>query len=292
MGILKNIFGSQFIDIIQWDNETPGVLVHRFDRQNHEIKWHAKLIVRPGQSAVFVSEGKIADRFGPGTYTLDTKNIPILRNLLSLPYGFESPFKAEVYFIKETEQLGRKWGTANPVLLRDTDFGKVRLRAHGLFSYKIGIRDEMISRFVGSRPEFTAEELETQVKPTIVSSFTDTLGEMHIPALDLAANYDEIGQHMMGKLTPEFANYGLELLAFKLENISLPEEVNKAIDERSTVGALQDASDDYSKIQAAKAMREAANNPGGAGNMMGLLMGAHLGQMAQQPVAYQQPQAA
>ena len=158
MGLFSG-FKNQFIDIIEWAEETPGVLVHRFDRFDNEIKYGAKLIVRPGQKAVFVNEGQIAHVFGPGTHTLETKNIPILRTLLSLPYNFESPFKAEVYFIKTTEQLDRKWGTPSPVMLRDADFGIVRLRARGNYSYVVGDDKTMLSRFVGARAEFKADEL-------------------------------------------------------------------------------------------------------------------------------------
>jgi membrane protease subunit (stomatin/prohibitin family) len=276
MGLLdKFSLNKQFIDVIEWADNSGDVLVHRFPRNDNEIKWHAKLVVRPGQRAVFVNEGKIADAFEPGTYTLDTKNLPILRTLLSLPYGFESPFKAEVYFIKVTEQLDRKWGTPNPVMLRDADFGIVRLRARGNYSYKVGIKEEMLTRFVGAQPEFTSDDIEGQIRTKLISSFSDCLGESKIPALDLAANYDEIGNLMDGKLKSEFAKLGLELLSFALENISLPEDVQKAMDERASMGAIGNLNN-YSQYQAANAMRDAANNEGGTGNMMGMMMGAQI----------------
>ena len=287
MGLMDFIKG-ELLDIIEWPDEIPGVLVHRFDRKDHAIKKGAKLIVRPGQMAVFVNEGQIADKFEPGTYSLETKNIPILRTLLSLPYGFETPFKAEVYFIKRTDQLDRKWGTSQPVMMRDLDFGMIRLRAFGNYSYRIGISDEMITRFVGARADFKGEELEEQIKPKCVSSLSDALGELHIPALDLAAKYDEICEQMHQKLTPEFAKIGLELLSFTLQNVSVPDNVQEAMDKRASMGAL--GVTDYTKLQAADALRDAAKNQGGSGNMMGMFVGAQLGNlMGNQTMQPQQP---
>ncbi len=277
MGLL-NIFKGQFIDVIEWPEENPRILVHRFERHNNEIKWGAKLIVRPGQKAVFVSQGKIADHFGPGTYTLSSQNIPILTTLLSLPYNFNSPFKAEVYFIRTTEQLDRKWGTPTPVMMRDTDFGIVRLRSRGNFSYKVGGSNDMLERFVGARSEFTCDDIESQMKAKVVSAFSDALGELKIPALDLAAMYNEIGVEVFRGMADYFASLGFDLTSFIVENISLPEEVNAAMDKRASVGALGGIGT-YSQIQAADAMRAAADNPGGAGNMMGIMMGAQFGNM-------------
>lgn len=271
-----NLFRGQFIDIVEWPDESPQVLVHRFERFHHEIKMGAKLIVRPGQMAVFVNEGRIADHFMPGTYTLKTANLPILTTLLSLPYNFESPFKAEVYFIRTTEQLNRKWGTATPVMMRDSNFGMVRLRARGYFSYKIGTDNELLSRFVGARAEFTCEDLEGQVKAKVVSEFSDALGELKIPALELASMYNEISHTMRRDLAPHFSGLGLEVLDFAVENISLPDEVNAVLDKRTGLGALADVMQPYTQMQAADAMRAAADNPGGAGNMMGMFVGAQL----------------
>ncbi|QSH42104.1 SPFH domain-containing protein [Lentisphaerota bacterium ZTH] len=274
MGLFDK-FKSQFIDIIEWVNPEPDILVHRFERYDNEIKMGARLIVRPGQRAVFVNEGRIADAFDPGTHKLSTKNMPIITTLLSLPYAFESPFKAEVYFIKTTEQLDRKWGTPNPVMLRDTDFGMVRLRARGNYSYKVGITEGMITRFVGTQGDFSCDRLEDQIRIKVVSSFTDCLGEHKIAALDLAAKYDEISGFMKEKLSSDFAELGLELLTFILENISVPDEVQKAMDQRSAMGAVGNLNN-YSQYQAANALRDAAQNEGGAGNMMGMMMGAQM----------------
>ena len=274
MGLL-NMLKSEFIDIIEWPENEPGVLVHRFQRHDNEIKMNAKLIVRPGQRAVFVNEGRIADAFEPGTYTLTTKNVPILATLKGWKYGFDSPFKAEVYFIKVTEQLDRKWGTPNPVMLRDADFGIVRLRARGNYSYKVGITKEMISRFVGAQSDFYNDTIEDQLRVKVISSFSDCIGEHKIPALDLAAKYDEISSFMTAKLQDDFGKLGLELLSFALENISLPDEVQKAMDQRSSMGALGNLNN-FSQYQAANALRDAAQNEGGSGNMMGMMMGAQM----------------
>lgn len=272
---LFNTLRNEFIDIIEWPDMEAGILVHRFERHDNEIKMNAKLIVRPGQRAVFVNEGKIADAFEPGTYTLTTQNIPILTTLKSWKYGFDSPFKAEVYFINTTEQLDRKWGTPNPVMLRDADFGIVRLRARGNYSYKIGITEEMISRFVGAQSDFYCDTIEDQIRVKVISSFSDCLGEHKIPALDLAAKYDEISEFMIEKLKENFQRLGLDLLSFALENISLPEEVQKAMDQRASMGAIGNLNN-FSQYQAANALRDAAQNEGGSGNMMGMMMGAQM----------------
>ncbi|MBU8902660.1 MAG: SPFH domain-containing protein [Victivallales bacterium] len=272
---LFNTLRNEFIDIIEWPDMEAGILVHRFDRHDNEIKMNAKLVVRPGQRAVFVNEGQIADAFEPGTYTLTTQNIPILTTLKSWKYGFDSPFKAEVYFINTTEQLDRKWGTPNPVMLRDADFGIVRLRARGNYSYKIGITEEMISRFVGAQSDFDCDILEDQIRVKVISSFSDCIGEHKIPALDLAAKYDEISEFMIEKLKENFQRLGLELLSFALENISLPEEVQKAMDQRASMGAVGNLNN-FSQYQAANALRDAAQNEGGSGNMMGMMMGAQM----------------
>ena len=287
MGIM-NFIKNQLIDIVEWPEETPGVLVHRFERAGNEIKRGAKLVVRPGQSAVFVNEGQIADRFEPGTYKLETKNLPILTTILSLPYGFNSWHKAEVYFIKRTEQLDRRWGTAQPVMMRDADFGKIRIRANGNYSYRVGMTDNMLQRFVGAKSEFKAEELEKQIQLKAVSEFSDSLGELQIPALDLVAKYNEIGERVLQNLQPIMNNMGLELMTFTVGNISLPEEVNAAIDKSGAIGALG-GMQGYQQMKAADALGDMAKNQGTGGTMMGMMLGGNLGAFASQQV-FQQPQ--
>ena len=274
MGIFDKIRG-EFIDIIEWREMETGVLVHRFERYEHEIKIGAQLTVRPGQKAVFVNEGQIADVFDQGMHRLETANLPILSTLKGWKYGFNSPFKAEVYFLNTTEQLDRKWGTATPVIVRDSDLGTVRLRARGNFSYKVSADKEMISRLVGARDSYRCEYIEGQIKAKTVSSFSDALGELRIPILDMQAQYDEIGDAMKEKLTPLFEGLGLELLGFVLENVTVPEEVERAMDQRASMGAVGNLNK-FSQYQAAQALRDAADNPGGAGNMMGMMVGGQL----------------
>ncbi|MCK5835237.1 MAG: SPFH domain-containing protein [Lentisphaeria bacterium] len=281
---------AEFIDIIEWRDERPGVLVSRFDRYEHEIKMNAKLIVRPGQRAVFVNEGQIADTFGPGTHTLETRNMPILATLKGWKYGFESPFKAEVYFIKTSEQLDCKWGTATPIMLRDRDFGIVRLRARGNYSYHISADAEMISRFVGARAEWTNDDIEGQIRTKLISSFTDYMGELKIPVLDLQANYDEISLAMKEKLQSVYERLGLSLVTFAVENITLPEEVEKAMDQRSSMGVVGDLNK-FTQFQAAQALEGMANQEGG-GNMMGMMMGANMANSMGNVLHQEQPVAA
>lgn len=275
MGLFDKI-GAEFIDIIEWNDQSSNELVHRFERYEHEIKMGAQLIVRPGQKAVFVNEGQIADVFDPGQYTLDTKNIPILATLKGWKYGFHSPFKAEVYFLNMTEQLDRKWGTATPVILRDSDFGMVRVRAHGNYSYKISSDSNMISRLVGSRHSFGPDDIEGQLRTKLVSSFSDAIGELKIAVLDLQSQYDEIGELMYQKLTTMFQSFGLTLLHFVLENVTVPEDVEKAIDQKASMGAVGNLNQ-FAQFQAANALEDAANNPGTAGSMMGMMVGGGLG---------------
>ncbi len=266
---------AEFIDIIEWRDQAPGVLVHRFERHEHEIKMGAQLTVRPGQRAVFVNEGEIADLFDPGQHRLETKNMPILSTLKGWKYGFNSPFKAEVYFLNVTEQLDRKWGTATPVILRDSDFGMVRVRARGNYAYKVRGETEMISRLVGARQAYRTDDIEGQLRTKVVSSLSDALGELKIPVLDLQAQYDEIGEAMKRKLDDVFDGLGLELLSFVLENVTVPEEVEKAMDQRASMGAVGNLNQ-FSQYQAAQALRDAADNPGMAGNMMGMMVGGQL----------------
>ncbi len=275
MGWFSEKLKNEFIDIIEWVDQDPNLLVYRFPRYQNEIKMGAQLIVRPGQRAVFVNEGTIADVFESGTHTLETQNIPILATLKGWKYGFNSPFKAEVYFISTTEQLDRKWGTATPVMMRDSDFGIVRLKARGNYSYRITISQEMITRFVGSRDQFSCNDMEGQIRSRLISSFSDCIGELKIPALELAANYDEMGEAMVAKLTPDFSRWGVELQSFAVENISLPEAVQEAMDERASMGALGNLNQ-YSQYQAAQALRDAAQNEGSMSGMMGMMMGQQM----------------
>jgi len=278
MGILDRLSpSSQFIEVIEWLDDTGNTLVYRFPVRDQEIKNGAQLIVRESQSAVFVHEGQVADQFPPGRYTIDGGNTPILSKLGAWKYGFNSPFKSEVYFVSTKQFQDLKWGTPNPVMLRDPDFGMVRLRAFGIYSIRIADPQAFIKEIAGTNSRFVTEDVEGQLKRTLVSSFTDALGEAKIAALDLASNYDELGKFMRGKMGDDFKTWGLELTKFVIENISLPPEVEAAMDKRTSMGVIGDVGR-YTQFQAADAMRDAAQNPsGGAGTGAGLGAGFALG---------------
>ena len=265
---------GEFIDIIEWTDDSNNTLVYRFERYGNEIKNGAKLVVREGQVAVFINEGALADVFDPGTYELTTKNLPILSTLQGWKHGFESPFKAEIYYVSTRRFVDQKWGTKNPITLRDAEFGPIRLRAFGTYGIRVDDGAVFIKEIVGTDGHFTTEEIVNQLRNLIVSRFTDILGESKIPVLDLAANYDELGNFISDRISPEFNDYGLELTKMLVENISLPPAVEEALDKRSSMGILGNL-DHYTKFQAASAMEKAAENPsgGGAAEGMGLGMG-------------------
>jgi len=278
MGILDRLSPtSQFIEVIEWLDDSSNTLLYRFPVKDQEIKNGAQLIVRESQAAVFVHEGQIADQFPPGRYTIDGGNTPILSKLGAWKYGFNSPFKAEVYFVNTKQFNDLKWGTPNPIMLRDADFGMVRLRAFGIYSIRVVDPQAFIKEVAGTNARFMTEDIEGQLKRTLVSGFSDSLGESKIAALDLASNYDELGKFIRTKLNDEFKTFGLELTKYVIENISLPPEVEAAMDKRTSMGVIGDVGR-YAQFQAADAMRDAAQNPsGGAGTGMGLGAGFALG---------------
>jgi membrane protease subunit (stomatin/prohibitin family) len=272
MGIFDSIKG-QLIDIVAWTSNDPETLAYRFERRNNEIKMGAQLVVREGQAAVFINEGNLADVFKPGTYTLSTQNLPVLSDLRGWKYGFNSPFKAEVYFVNTINVSSRKWGTPNPLMLRDPELGVVRLRAFGAFAYAVEDAGKFFKASVGTLERVQTQDLETQIKALIVSVFSDTLGEAKISAFDLAAKYSELGGLVEKAVAEKFAFYGLQLRQFVLENISLPPEVEAIIDKRSSMGVIGNV-DQYLKFNVADKAGEAISQPGG---MAGTLAGAGLG---------------
>src|SRR6266436_6569994 len=278
MGIFDAI-RSQFIEVIEWLDDSGNTLVYRFPVQGQEIKNGARLTVRELQAAVFVHQGQIADVFGPGLHTIDGGNTPILTKLGAWMHGFNSPFKAEVYFVNTKQFTDLKWGTSNPVMMRDSDFGMVRLRAFGIYSIRVTDPRALIKEVAGTNAHFVTEDIEGQLKRTLVSGFSDALAESKIAALDLASNYEELGGFARQKLQDEFKSLGLELTKFIVENISLPEEVEAAMDKRTSMGVIGDVGR-YAQFQAADAMRDAAQNPsGGAGLGAGLGAGFAVGNM-------------
>ncbi|MGZ6988387.1 MAG: SPFH domain-containing protein [Thermoanaerobaculia bacterium] len=274
--------GSQFIEIIQWLDDTNDSMVYRFPVYNQEIKMNAQLTVRENQAVLFINEGKAADLFSPGRYQLTTQNMPILTTLRGWKYGFQSPFKAEVYFFNTRLFTDLKWGTTNPVMMRDAEFGMIRLRAFGTYAMKISDPKAFFATIVGTHGLTTTDEITGQLRSTILSRLSDAIAESKIAALDIASKYDELSGHGKQILAPEFAAYGLELSKFFIENVSLPEEVEAAIDQRTKLGVLGDRMGQYTQLQAADAMKVAAANPGGAagagvGIGAGIAMGGMMG---------------
>ena len=278
---------AELLDIIEWTDDSSDTLVWRFPRFDNEIKYGAQLIVRQAQAAVFVDRGKIADVFSGGQHSLTTKNLPLLTTLLGWKYGFHSPFKAEVYFVNTRNFTNLKWGTKNPVILRDQEFGAVRLRSFGTYVVRVCDPARFIREIVGTGGHFTLDDISEQLRNLIVSRFADALGESGIALLDLAANYDELSELLTKKIAPEFLEYGLEVTKLLIENISLPLEVEQALDKRSSMGIIGNL-DNFVKFQAANAMESAAKNPGGdasagVGMGMGFAMANQLGKMMVTP---------
>ncbi len=289
MGLWDKIKG-EFIDIIEWLDDSSDTLVYRFERHGNEIKYNAKLVVREGQQAVFVNEGQLADVFPPGTFSLTTQNLPVLSTLKGWKYGFESPFKAEVYFVSMRQFTDEKWGTKNPVMLRDPEFGPLRLRAFGTYALRVKDPATFLREIVGTSGHFTTDGITDQLRNLVVSRFTDHVAESKLAALDMAANYTELGDFVAEKIRPEFEAYGLELTTLLVENISLPPAVEEALDKRTSMGVIGNLGA-YTQFQAAQAMEKAAENPGGTaaggiGMGMGFAMANQMGQaMAQQQAA-------
>ena len=278
MGIIDKIKG-QLIDVIEWTDNSGKTMVHKYDMNGKEIMMGAQLTVRESQVAIFVNEGEIADVFEPGRYELQTSNMPILTALKSWKYGFNSPFKSDVYFVNTKQFLDMKWGTSNPVMMRDSEFGMIRLRAFGIYSFKVAEPVTFLKEVFGTSELFTVDGVEGQIKRTLVSGLSDAIAESKIPALDLAANYDELSSYALKAINPKIAALGLTLCSFVIENISLPEEVEKSMDKRTSMGVLGNL-DQYAKYQAAEAMRDAAQNGNGmAGMGVGMGAGAAMGQM-------------
>ena len=264
---------GEFIDVISWLDDTRDTMVWRFERRGNAIKYGAKLTVREGQSAVFVHEGQLADVFGPGLYMLETNNMPIMTTLQHWDHGFDSPFKSEVYFVSTTRFNDLKWGTKNPIIARDPEFGAVRMRAFGSYAMRVADPGVFLREIVGTDGEFTADEISFQIRNVIVQEMSQTLAKSGIPVLDMAANTADLAKLVATSIAPKIAEYGLILPEFYIENISLPEEVEKVLDKRTSIGLAGDLNK-YMQFNAAESM---ANPASGAGAMMGAGMAAGMG---------------
>lgn len=295
MGLWDKLKG-ELIDIIEWTDSSDDTMVYRFERLNNEIKNGAKLTVRESQVAVFINEGQLADVFPPGMYTLHTSNLPILSTLKGWKHGFNSPFKAEVYFVNTKLFTNLKWGTPNVFYIRDQDFGRVTLRAFGTYSMKITDAAKFIRNVAGTDGEFTTDEVTGELRSLIVTQFIAAIGESGLSLLDFASSYKKLSDFCEKKLSEEFIEYGLEIPKFLISSISLPEELQKRLDEGTGMNMLGDMNK-YSQMKSAEAMTEAAKNQGGMGggmeNMMGMaMMQQMMNQQQNQQPQYQQQQSA
>ncbi|HZX31805.1 MAG TPA: SPFH domain-containing protein [Rhodocyclaceae bacterium] len=290
---LMDFIKKQFIDILQWTEDQDGILAWRFPMQDFEIQYGASLTVRESQQALFVNEGKFADVFAPGMYKLSTQTLPVLTYLKNWDKLFESPFKSDVYFYSTRTQLDRKWGTPNPITIRDKEFGVVRLRAFGIYSYHLIDPKAFYSKVSGTRDIYTRDELEGQLRNTLIGSMTDLFGESGVAFLDMAANQEEFGARLREKMNPVFADFGLALDSLVVQNVSLPEELQKILDQRIGMNIIGDMGR-YTQYQVANSIPDAAKNEGGmaglgAGAGIGFGFGQVIGQAMSQAV---QPQGA
>nr|WP_198526251.1 SPFH domain-containing protein [Cellulosimicrobium sp. MM] len=283
MSFMEKLRG-QLIDIVEFLDESRDTIVWRFPRQGNEIKNQAKLVVREGQSAVFVSEGRLADVFGPGTYTLETKNLPILSTLQGWKHGFNSPFKAEVYFVTTRQLTDLTWGTQNPVILRDPELGAVRLRAFGTYALQVVDPAALLRQLVGTDPQFRTDEIGDYFRRLVVGQLGPALAEAGVAAVDLAANQGQIATRLAGQLSEDLSEYGIAVRRFVLENVSFPPEVEAALDKRTQMAVVGNL-DQYTRFQAANAIETAAGNTGGAGDGLGLGAGMGLGAAMGQQLA-------
>ena len=276
---LRDFIQGELIDIVEWLESSTDAMAWRFDRPNNELKNGAKLIVRPGQLALFVEQGTVADVFQPGSHELVTKNLPLLSKLRGWKYGFESPFKAEIVFVSTRQFTSLKWGTKTPVMTRDPELGAIRLRAYGTYALRVRDAESFVRELVGANSSYTIGEISDQIRDMVVARFAELLGEKPIPVLQLAANYRELGDLATEKLAAELARFGVELTQLVVESIALPDEVAATLDQKTRLGLLGCDLGSYAQLQAADAIRDAARNTGAGG--AGAAIGVGLG-MAQQ----------
>ena len=283
MGILS-FAKKQLIDIIEWTESGDDVLAWRFPTADFEIQQGGQLIVRESQTAVFVDQGHVADQFGPGTYTINTQNLPVLTDLRHWAKGFESPFKSEVYFFSTRLRLSQTWGTANPLTIRDAEFGAVRLRSYGVYSYRIADAGVFYRRVSGTRDAYRVADIEGQLRSSLISGLSDHFGQSQVAFLDMAANQAALSRAVLQKARPAFADLGLSLEDFQIQNISLPDELQKRLDERIGMGIVGDLAR-YTQFQTGQSIPLAATSGGAAGAGVGVGAGIAMGQAMGQAIA-------
>lgn len=283
---------NELIDLIEWNQASNSeVMAWRFPRNDNEIKNGARLVVREGQQAIFVDQGQLADVFVPGLHTLSTANIPILSKLRGWKHGFQSPFKADAYFVTTRRFMDLKWGTANPVTMRDAEFGMVRIRAYGSYAIQVTDPAAFLRQLLATSPTFEVFEIAGQLRNMIVTRFSNVVAQSGIPVLDLAANLNALGEAAQQAISAEFAEMGLSVPIFLVENISLPPKVEKALDKRTSMGIIGNL-DQYMKFQAAESMEKAAENPSQGAAGIGVGLGAGMAMSQQFVQAMGQPGAA
>lgn len=271
-------FKSQMWKVLEWKDESSDTMVYRFDMQGKEIMSGSQLTVRESQVGIFVHQGKIADIFGPGQHKLTTKNLPILSGLGALLYqDKQSPFKADLYFVNTKQFIDCKWGTTNPVAMRDKDFGIIRIRAHGNYSFRVSDPSAFLREVFGTNGMYKVSDIEGNLRNILLAQITDTIGESKISALDMAMNYQEFAEMVRANAQAKLDAMGLALTDFNIANINFPESVEKAMDERSSLGILEDQMGTYTQKKAADALSDAAKNPGTGGAFMGVGVGMAAG---------------
>ena len=272
---LRDFLKKQFIDVIQWTEPGDGILAYRYPMQDLEIQNGGKLTVRESQMAVFVNEGKLADVFGPGLYTLNTQTLPILTYLMNWDKAFQSPFKSDVYYFSTRIQTDQHWGTATPVTIRDKEFGAIRLRGYGIYSYHVADPKVFHTKVSGTRELYWVADLEGQLRNTIIARMTDAFAQSNVPFLDMASNQQAVGEKIAEAVRPSFADFGLALDSFVMENLSLPDELQKLLDQRIGMNMLGDMQR-YTQFQVANSLPIAAANEGGGAAGIGVGLGAGL----------------
>jgi membrane protease subunit (stomatin/prohibitin family) len=285
---IKDFLKKQFIDVIQWVEPEDGILAWRYPMEDMEIQNGAKLTVRESQMAAFVNEGRVADVFGPGLYTLNTQTLPILTNLMNWDKMFQSPFKSDVYYFSTRLQLNQKWGTPQPITIRDKEFGAVRLRAFGIYSYRIADPKAFHTKVSGTRDTYRVGELDGQLRNTIIGQMSNAFAASNVPFLDMAANQMAMSQQIANVMKPVFADLGLALDSFVVENLSLPDELQKLLDQRIGMSMIGDMGK-YTQFQAAQSLPIAAANEGGGAAGIGVGLGAGLTMAQQMMQAMQTP---
>jgi membrane protease subunit (stomatin/prohibitin family) len=275
---LSRFLQEQFVEVIQRNEPDEALLAYRYPIADMEIRNGAQLTVRESQAAAFVNEGKIADIFGPGLYTLNTHNLPLLTDLKNWDKDFESPFKSDVYFFSLRLQIDQRWGTATPITIREKEFGAVRLRAYGIYSYRIADPRKFFTNVSGTRKVYRVEDLEGQLRNTIIARLTEVVAPAEVAFLDMAAHQAELAEKVAAAAQPSFATLGLELVSFVIESLSLPDELQKVLDERIGMNLAGDMAR-YTQFEAARSLEQAAENPGGpAGVGAGLGVGLSMAQ--------------